>query len=175
MLSTQTIDTSSLCPQLCWPHPPCWQSASDVSLPRQWTLSSRIWPVPGPKALRTATPIFLNQKTSHLKYFSLTLTAIKCTTIVSLKSSTILKNYLVFTIARVTNKLKVVEPGIILQYYRRRDEKMSETDILMWEVRSVCVEKLRCHTNTRLYLIRATSDSAGFRKQLNTHLFLIRF
>ena len=40
------IETSSLCPQLCMPHPPCLQCPMSYSVPEQTTSSNRIGPVP---------------------------------------------------------------------------------------------------------------------------------
>ncbi len=47
--------TSSLCTQLCWPSVLAGQSVSLLSVPRHWTLSSQIWPLPLVKPVVRAT------------------------------------------------------------------------------------------------------------------------
>ena len=49
LLDGQTTPASSLCPQLCTPHTLLGQVAMLASVPRQWTSSSQILPLPWPK------------------------------------------------------------------------------------------------------------------------------
>jgi len=54
--SMQTMETSSLCLQLCFPQPLWRQSLSCVSVPVQCKSSSQICPLPGPYLLLSERP-----------------------------------------------------------------------------------------------------------------------
>ena len=48
-LLEQITEASSWWPQFSTPHPLCWQSIIELSLPEQRTSSSQIWSLPAPK------------------------------------------------------------------------------------------------------------------------------